>query len=293
MKTKLFTLLLAVAASIGTMLADPVQIGDLYYNLDGDKLTADVTYSPDGYSGSIIIPSSVNYNTATYSVTSIGYEAFAYCSGLTSVTIPNSVTSIGDAAFNMCSGLTAVTIPNSVTSIGDMAFYGCTSLPVIDNIRYADTYLVGAVDKTLSTYTIKEGTKWIGASAFSFCSGLTSIEIPNSVTSIGAGAFNKCKGLTSVTIPNSVTSIGDKAFNGCSGLTSIYVTCGDLERVKQLYFNDNRVKYAPLKYHITGNVNIEGAGSVQLPQNECDVITAIPKYGYHFAQWIRRLEISL
>lgn len=63
----------------------------------------------------------------------------------------------------------------------------------------------------------------IGGSAFSGCSGLTSVTIPNSVTSIGSSAFRGCSGLTSVTIPNSVTSIGIYAFSGCSGLTSVTI----------------------------------------------------------------------
>ena len=89
-----------------------------------------------------------------------------------------------------------------------------------------------------------------------------------------------------MTIGNSVTSIGREAFLYCTALTSIYATCGDLERVKQLFNNDSRVKYAPLKYSITYNVNIREAGSVQIPENECgDVITAIPNYGYHFDKW--------
>ena len=65
-------------------------------------------------SGSVVIPSTVTYDGTTYSVTFIGYEAFAYCRGLTSVTIPNSVTSIGGGAFEGCSGLTSVTIPNTL-----------------------------------------------------------------------------------------------------------------------------------------------------------------------------------
>ena len=161
--------------------------------------------------------------TIPNSVTSIGDNAFYYCKGLTSVTIPNSITSIGNGAFYDCTSLTSVTIPNSVTSIGTNAFSGCTSLPVIDNLRYADTYLVEAVDETLTTYTIKEGTKWIGSSAFHYCSSLTSITIPNSVTSIGDYAFSLCRSLTSITIPNSVTSIGTNAFQNCSALTSITI----------------------------------------------------------------------
>ena len=139
MKQKLFTLLLTVAASVGTMFAwdyERVQIGDLYYNLDATNQTAEVTYKSythyeynEGWGITTAnIPASVTYNSATYSVTSIGYMAFGRCSGLTSVTIPNSVTSIGDYAFYRCSGLTSVTIPNSVTSIGSCAFENCTGL---------------------------------------------------------------------------------------------------------------------------------------------------------------------
>ena len=73
----------------------------------------------------------------------------------------------------------------------------------------------------------------ISFGAFMECSGLTSIEIPNSVTSIGTGAFHGCSGLTSVTIPNSVTSIGSWAFEGCSGLTSVTIP----NSIKSIYDN--------------------------------------------------------
>ena len=190
--------------------------------------------------------------TIPNSVTSIGNNAFSGCSSLTSVTInSNSVLSknyssnssikdifgaqvtnyiigddvsiIGNYAFSGCTSLTSVTIPNSVTSIGYRVFEGCASLPIIDNIRYADTYLIEIIDKTLSTYMIKQNTKWIEEEAFYGCSSLTSIEIPNSVRSIGNYAFKGCSGLTSVTIPNSVTSIGYQAFLGCTSLTSVTI----------------------------------------------------------------------
>ena len=251
---------------------------------------------------------SLNFVTIPNSVTSTGEGVFANCNSLTSVTIPNSVTSIGDYAFQYCTSLTSVTIPSSVTNIGSSAFSGCSGLPVVDNLRYADTYLVEAVDKTLSSYTIKNGTKWIGSSAFSGCSSLTSVTIPNSVTSIGDGtfrdcssltsvtignsvtsigyeAFYGCSGLTSVTIPNSVTSIEIYAFEGCTGLTAIYVPCGEMERFKQMLNNDSRINdHAPLPYTITINAT---NGNVTYPQTTCDdmQLTATPDYGYHFSQW--------
>ena len=168
--------------------------------------------------------SSLTSITIPNSVTSIRSYTFDGCAGLTSITIPDSVTSIGMNAFSNCSSLTSITIPDSVTSIGESAFYGCESLPVENNLRYVGTYLVGVADKSLSTYTIKEGTKWIGEYAFEECSSLTSITIPDSVTSIGESAFRSCTGLTSITIPDSVTSIGAYAFSNCSSLTSITIS---------------------------------------------------------------------
>ena len=156
-------------------------------------------------------------------VTSIRRSAFVDCAGLTSINIPDSVTSIEDFAFEDCTGLTSITIPDSVTSIGGSAFNRCTSLPIENSLRYADAFLVGAVDTTLSTYIIKEGTKWIGDNAFNDCSNLTSIIIPDSVTYIGVSAFSGCTGLTSITIPDSVTYIGVSAFSTCKGLTSIKI----------------------------------------------------------------------
>ena len=166
--------------------------------------------------------------TIPNSVTSIGNYAFSGCSGLTSVTIPNSVTSIGERAFNGCSGLTSITIPNSVTSIGSSAFYGTGWYnDQSDGILYLDNWLIGIKGETpTGELIITEGTRGIAGYAFNGCSGLTSVTIPNSVTSIGERAFYDCIRLTSITIPNSVTSIGDYAFSSCTALMTVksYIT---------------------------------------------------------------------
>lgn len=135
---KFFTLFLALVASL-QLFAYTAQIDGIYYNIyNGDNPYAEVTclYSwsssnSSAYKGEVVIPSSIVFNGTTYPVTSIGYEAFRFCSSLTSVTIPNSVISIDDYAFNNCSSLISVTIPNSVTSIDSEAFNGCSSLNTI------------------------------------------------------------------------------------------------------------------------------------------------------------------
>ena len=174
--------------------------------------------------------------TIPNSVTSIGPRVFSGCSGLTSITIPNSVTSIGQMAFENCSGLTSITIPNSVTSIGTVAFRGCsglTSIVVEDGNTIYDSR--GNCNAIIETNTnklitgckntiIPNNVTVIESYAFDNCTGLTSIEIPNSVTYFGEeGVFSGCSGLTSVTIGNGLTGICVGAFSNCSSLTSIII----------------------------------------------------------------------
>ena len=75
----------------------------------------------------------------------------------------------------------------------------------------------------LTSITIPSSVTSLGGGCFYGCSGLTSITIPSSVTSLGASCFSDCRGLTSITIPSSVTSLGQFCFYGCSGLTSITI----------------------------------------------------------------------
>ena len=227
---KLFTLLLALVATT-SLWAHHFEVDGIYYNYL-DRNNVEVTYCGDSYesykneySGAVIIPSTVTYNGTTYSVTSIGDNAFYNCRSLTSITIPNSVTSIGSGAFYYCSSLTSIVIPNSVTSIGGVAFGGCSSLTSI-TIPNGVASIGGSAFEgcsSLTSVTIPNSVTSIGINAFYGCSSLISITISNSVTSIESSAFRDCSALTSITIPNSVTSIGNWAFEGCSSLTSVTI----------------------------------------------------------------------
>ena len=199
--------------------------------------------------------------TIPNSVTSIGTQAFSGCSGLSSIvvddgntkydsrnncnaiiktesnclitgcqntTIPNSVTVIDSYAFEGCSSLTSISIPNSVTSIGNYAFVGSGWYNnQSDGLLYLDNWLIGYKgNEPTGEIIIKGGTKRIGTQAFYYCSSMTSITIPNSVTSIGWGAFEGCSSLTSVTVKNETPfSINSYTFPNRAN-TTLYVPYG-------------------------------------------------------------------
>ncbi len=139
-KNKLLRAFVAIAMMlIGWLpsLAHDFEVDGLYYNIisELDKTIA-VTYIDNGYtiyySGDIIIPEKVDYNSETYEVVEISNQAFFYCENLMSITIPNTVVKIGDSAFYGCISLEEIIIPNSVQVIGNNAFENCKSLRYVE-----------------------------------------------------------------------------------------------------------------------------------------------------------------
>ena len=205
--------------------------------------------------GAVSIPSTLG----GVKVTSIGYNAFRNCRGLTSVTIPSGVASIGSAAFGDCAELMNVTIPESLRNIGEWAFSGCFALKSVTIPPNVERIGGGAFIncRGLTSVTIPAKVASIGVAAFSYCSALkqinvdasnqtftsidgvlytkdrsvliafpnalTSVEMPKSVTNIGWCAFEGCSGLKSVTIPEGVDSIESGAFKECGGLVSVTI----------------------------------------------------------------------
>ncbi|MCD7722105.1 MAG: leucine-rich repeat domain-containing protein [Prevotellaceae bacterium] len=182
----LFTLLLTAAP----LHAYDARIDGIYYDLDTSARTATVTnYSTGDYTGSVNIPSTVEYGNTTYVVSRIGGGAFEGCKKLVSVNIPASVTSIGDYAFSGCGKLVDVIIPDAISSIGNHAFYGCTKLNAV---------------------IIPSSVTSIGDYAFSDCERLEAVVIGSSVTSIGDYAFS-----------SSVTSVGDYAYRSYTRVSNV------------------------------------------------------------------------
>lgn len=249
---KLITLLLALVAT-NTLWAYDFSVDGIYYNILTDKTNeVEVASGYPKYTGDIIIPSSVTYNGSTYSVTTIGLEAFhscykmtsviipgsvtsirpyafQNCDSLTSITLPDDLTTIGSNAFAFCENLTSINIPNNVTTIGGKAFVGCSSwsgnVTIPNNVKRIDYQTFGDCS-SLTSITLPDGVIAIETWAFGGCSSLTSINIPDDVTSIGDGAFYNCSSLTSINIPDGVTNIEYSTFFGCSSLSSIILPAG-------------------------------------------------------------------
>lgn len=181
--------------------------------------------------------------TVPGSVNKISNKAFYGCTSLESVNIENGVSVIGSNVFHSCTSLKQISIPDSITTIGGSVFYGCPlKFNEYDNGLYLGNdnnrylVLIQAVDQNILNCNINQNTKFIYSEAFSGCSLLSEIVIPDGVIEIGSYSFSNCTSLTTVTIPLSVTDISSFTFENCSSLSTIEFegTAAQWENVNKL-----------------------------------------------------------
>ena len=238
-------------------------------------------------------------------ITSIGYQAFDSCDGLTEITIPGTVKSIESEAFNNCKNLKKVTINSGVEHIDETAFSGC---PITDldnysglsfNVAYTSAMYKGESNlvikdfytiidnrafqgrKELQSITIPDNIEMIGGYAFEGCKNLSMVNFGHGskLTSIGPNAFQNCTGLTSITLPNSVTTIYAAAFSS-SGLTSISIPDSVFQIDSQTFMGCTALSNVSIGTGVKtiGNDAFNGCTSltsVEIPDNVTDIYDSV------------------
>ena len=199
----LFLCLFSSAAAEGE---DQLTSGDFTYRLREDGTAVLTGYT--GNSGDLVIP--VQLNGAA--VTVIGAEAFKGNTALMTVTLPETLIEIGDYAFFRCENLSYVNLPAGIRELGRNPFASCSldclhldpghpALALEDGVLYSlpDQRLVAcSVTRPKGDFTVPDGIRIIGASAFYECKTLTGLTLPDTVTSIGRKAFYQCSLLKAI-----------------------------------------------------------------------------------------------
>ena len=260
---KLLAVLMAAFIPAGAS-AQYFEVGGIVYGVTQGQ-TAEVLpyyYLLDNpYSGAVTIPETVEHDGTTYTVTSLGDEAFYDCGGVSSLTLPATVRSIGSYCFYN-STFTSLELPDSLRTIGDNAFlYSCVTslhLPAcfegygecafwarnlasvtvdegnprfrsIGGWLYSKDSLTLCVVPVAETGTINVPSyvRHIGHQAFSFNSRATSVSLPEGLVSIGDFAFNCCSKINNVVVPSTVTRIGLCPFSYCPQLTNLSIASGN------------------------------------------------------------------
>ena len=177
---------------------------DLYYAVNPDGTTVTVVQGPAVYQcAALDIPATVTHEGKTYTVTTIGAQAFRLAD-IGSFELPNTITTIQNAAFQGCDG-TPVSFPTSLKFIGDNAFEGAHIVEAVlpEGLEHLGTRAFSA-----SYNNINPGTLW-------------HVVLPSTLTEMGDYAFEYQAHLTDLTLPDNMTEIPDYTFQNCGNLTTV------------------------------------------------------------------------
>ena len=255
MKTLKLTLLclLAITSLNVSALPKTKEVNGIWYSIDSSDMTAEVTSPLTGgntyYSGMVNIPSTIEYEGGTYTVTAIQKRAFAGQGNMTTIVIPKTVKKIYYEACQYCPNLqsivfasngvletiergafqncsvTSLNFPNSLITIGEDVFNGCEKLKSIkggDNIQtLGSNAFQGCI--SLTDVTIPKSVKTIGDFAFWNCRSLKSVTMNEGLEVIGTSAFMQCQVLEDVKLSNTIKEVGIEPFRWCINLKHIEI----------------------------------------------------------------------
>ncbi len=231
----------ALAMCVNAFAYDIKDSNNIFYNITSESaLTAEVTYETSNFasytSQNVTVPSTVEHNGKTYSVTAIGKHAFRASVNVTTITLPASVNTLNSYCFYGCSALESVNLPNGIKAIPDEAFFNCTKLNnltvpnSVTEIGYGAFYNTQSLlESTMSNaltiiddwafaysaifdVALANGASKLGESAFFCCENLLEFHVPGSVGSIAQSTFYGCSNMETLTLGNGITSIGKNAF---------------------------------------------------------------------------------
>ena len=195
-----------------------------------------ILLSYEGPGGEVKVPEGVNR---------IGSEAFAFCSHVTGVILPESVQYISSKAFYR-SGIRTVSLPDKLLCIDELAFSGTPleSVDIPDQVTAVGERAFAQAAR-LKRAKLPEGLNRLESGVFTNCFSLKDVVLPKRLQYINTGAFRSCTGLEGVALPEGLVAIGQEAFCGCSSLREIFLgdsvksldpaafkSCATLEKVR-------------------------------------------------------------
>lgn len=220
--------------------------------------------------------------------TTVGDYAFYGASALKTVSIPSGIEIIGKYAFYKCSALEEAVLPDSVTALGYRCFASCTSLNQI-NIplnwsscpSYSSTVNADCCGHifqdctNLTSVIVPEGMTTLPTYAFAFCNKLVSVSLPSTLMALPSQAFYNCSALESIDIPEGVTTIGKSAFCYCSSLADVDIPNGVTELALFAFYECKALTEVQLPDSITSMgyqcfYNCTNLSSINIPQNWTD-----------------------